>query len=161
MTKLKEVWALGGTDSEAASWADISTKSISRYIEAKPEVAELRDKLKERPILKARQTVVKNLDHVGVSQWYLEKKRKLEFGPSVELPTAPPVFNFNLINNNPQIKQAIVVFEDQVKKAMMQKKTNDPIDQKSPQVLEATPKSSPEANIGGNAGGLEAIPKSS
>ena len=29
--------------------------------------------------MKARSTIVKNLDNVGTSQWYIERKRKSEF----------------------------------------------------------------------------------
>ena len=85
VAKLKEVWALGGSDSEACFWADISKFSLKRYLDANPDIVELRNKLKEKPILKARQTVVNNLNNPDVAFKYLERKKKDEFGAGSEL----------------------------------------------------------------------------
>ena len=41
--------------------------------------------MKERPILKARQTVVKALDNPQQAQWFLERKVKNEFASRSEL----------------------------------------------------------------------------
>ena len=86
VAKLKEVWGLGGSDSEACFWADISKFSLKRYLDANPDIVELRNKLKEKPILKARETVVKNLSNPDIAFRYLERKKKDEFGASAELP---------------------------------------------------------------------------
>jgi hypothetical protein len=86
VAKLKVVWGLGGSDAEACYYADISKFSLSRYLDAYPDVEELRNKLKEKPILKARETVVKNLSNPDIAFRYLERKKKDEFGASVELP---------------------------------------------------------------------------
>lgn len=82
---LKQVWAYGGTDAEAASLAEVSKDSVSRYLQVHEDVKELRDRLKERPILKARQTVVSSLDDPYVAFKYLERKRKEEFAERHEL----------------------------------------------------------------------------
>ena len=80
LSKLQEVWGIGGSDGEAAFYADISTSALSRYLEKNPDIAEFRDKLKEKPVLKARQTIVRDLETVPTAQWYLERKKKDEFG---------------------------------------------------------------------------------
>lgn len=85
LQKLEEVFAIGGTDLEACLYADISKTSLYNYQQDHPEFVERKEKLKERPILKARQTVVKSLDTPQGAQWYLERKKKLEFASRTEL----------------------------------------------------------------------------
>ena len=79
LKKLEEVFAIGGTDKEACFYADISHQTLYTYQEKHPEFVERKEALKERPVLKARQTVIKALDNVSDAQWYLERKAKREF----------------------------------------------------------------------------------
>jgi hypothetical protein len=86
LTKCKEVWALGGTDAEAAYYAEISTASISRYLSAHSDVLEFRNRLKEKPVLLARQTVIAKIpDSYANAMDYLSRKRKAEFSTRSEL----------------------------------------------------------------------------
>lgn len=82
--KLEQVFSLGGTDLEACFYADISHQTLYNYQNAHPEFVERKNALKEQPILKARQTVVKSLDDVQNAQWYLERKAKKEFAQRTE-----------------------------------------------------------------------------
>lgn len=82
--KLEEAFAIGCSDSEACSYADIGQSTLYSYQEKHPEFAERKEKLKERPILKARQTVVKGLDQVEHAKWYLERRKKAEFAQRTE-----------------------------------------------------------------------------
>ena len=84
LNKLEEVWAIGGTDLEAIFYADISHQTLYDYQEKHPEFIERKEKLKERPILKARQTIVKSLDEPEHAKWYLERKAKREFAERKE-----------------------------------------------------------------------------
>lgn len=95
--KLEEVFALGGTDLEACLFADISKSTLYDYQVANPAFVERKEKLKEQPILKARQTVVKSLDNSQSAQWYLERKRKVEFSPRVEQEHSNPDGNLKTI----------------------------------------------------------------
>jgi len=54
------------------------------YAEKYPEFTDRKEALKQRPILKARQTVVKSLEDTNTAQWYLERKKKVEFSPRTE-----------------------------------------------------------------------------
>ncbi len=85
ITKCEEVWALGGTDAEASFYANITGASLSRYLAEKPKVKEFRNRLREKPILKARQTINNNLDDPTTARWYLEKKRSKEFSNKLEV----------------------------------------------------------------------------
>lgn len=83
ITKLTQVWAIGGTDAEAAYYADISTASISRYLDSHPDISEQKNRLKNKPILKARREVIKGLNkNPDFSLKYLERKLSNEFAPS-------------------------------------------------------------------------------
>ena len=88
VAKLKEVWGLGGSDAEACFWADISKFSLKRYLDANPDIVELRNKLKEKPILKARQTIINNLHNPDIAFKYLERKKRDEFGAGSEFSDA-------------------------------------------------------------------------
>lgn len=83
--KLEEVFALGGSDSEACFYANISKQTLYNYQKEHPEFVDRKEALKEKPILKARQTVVKALDDPKDAQWFLERKRKEEFSLRSEL----------------------------------------------------------------------------
>lgn len=85
INKLEEVFAIGGGDLEACFYAGISHESLYKYQREHPEFTERKEALKERPILKARQTIVKSLDDPINAKWYLERKRKKEFAQRNEL----------------------------------------------------------------------------
>jgi hypothetical protein len=83
--KLEEVFALDGTIEEACFYADISKTTYYNWLEKKPELVDRFEALRQRPILKARQTIVKGLDQPDNAKWYLSKKKKKEFGDSVDV----------------------------------------------------------------------------
>jgi hypothetical protein len=85
LNKLEEVFAIGGTDEEACFYADISKQTLYDYQKKHPEYIDRKEQLKERPILKARQTIVKSLDNPDSAKWYLERKRKAEFAHRTEM----------------------------------------------------------------------------
>ena len=85
IAKLEEVFSLGGSDSEACFYANISKQTLYNYQKENPEFVDRKEALKEKPILKARQTVVKALDDPKDAQWFLERKRKEEFSLRQEL----------------------------------------------------------------------------
>jgi len=78
--KLEQAFAIGASDLEACSFADISAQALYDYQNKDPSFLLRKEKLKQRPILKARQEVVKGLsDNPEFSLKYLERKRKKEF----------------------------------------------------------------------------------
>lgn len=90
--KLEEVFALDGTVSEACFYAGISRPTYYTYVNEKAEdgtpekeLFNRFESLRERPILKARQTIVKSLDEPDNAKWYLERKRKNEFAQRSEV----------------------------------------------------------------------------
>lgn len=85
ISKLEQVFAIGGTDKEACSYADISHQTLYKYQEEHPEFTERKEMLKEKPFIKARQTIVKALEDPKDAQWFMERKRKDEFANRHEL----------------------------------------------------------------------------
>ena len=104
--KLEEVFAIGGSDLEACFYAGIGKTTLYNYQNVHPDFVERKEMLKEKPILKARQTVVKSLDDPDMALKYLERKRKSEFGNSLAFGfgdnlTLPSAIQINLINGAP------------------------------------------------------------
>lgn len=85
LKKLEEAFALGCTDEEASFYADISPRTLYNYQTENPEFLQRKDQLKQNPILKARQTLVNNLDKAENARWFLERKKKEEFGSHQEV----------------------------------------------------------------------------
>jgi len=81
--KLEEAFAIGCTDMEACIYADITRQTLTTYQNANPKFLDRKNLLKQNPVLKARQRVESELSSdTSTAKWYLERKRKEEFGPS-------------------------------------------------------------------------------
>ncbi len=85
LKKLEEVFAIDGTVQEACFYADITPTTYYNWLEKKPELVERFEALRNRPVLKARQTVVQSLNTPAGAQWYLQRKRKTEFSERTEV----------------------------------------------------------------------------
>lgn len=77
LNKLEEIFALGGSDKEACFYAGISHQTLYNYQNENPEFVERKEALKEKPVLRARRTVVSSLEEDVDSAWkFLERKDK-------------------------------------------------------------------------------------
>jgi len=89
LQKLDEAFALGCSDEEACFFADISPSSLYNFQNEKPEFLERKQQLKLKPILRARQIVIKAMEkNPSLAFKYLERKCRDEFGSdekSIEL----------------------------------------------------------------------------
>lgn len=95
--KLEEVFALDGSIEEACCYANISRQTYYNWIKEFPEMNEQFDRLRQRPFLKARQTVVKSLDNPDFAFRYLERKKKKEFGSNVDITSDGKELNTALV----------------------------------------------------------------
>ena len=84
VAKLEQAFAIDATVAEACSYADISRDSFYDYLKREPAFSDRIEELRQRPVLKARQTIVKALDTPGSAQWYLGRKAKNEFAERIE-----------------------------------------------------------------------------
>lgn len=85
VAKLEQAFAIDATVAEACSYADISRDSFYDYLKREPAFSDRIEELRQRPVLKARQTIVKSLDNPSRAQWYLGRKAKREFAERTEL----------------------------------------------------------------------------
>jgi len=83
--KLEEAFSIDASVKEACYYADISTDTFYRWIKEYPKLSYKLERLREKPVLKARQTVVRSLDQPDYAFKYLERKKKDEFSPRQEL----------------------------------------------------------------------------
>lgn len=79
LQKLEQVFAMDGSDEEACFYADISPTTLYTYQLKHPEFLERKNALRNKPILAARQTVIKGLDDVDTAFKYLKCKKRDEF----------------------------------------------------------------------------------
>lgn len=80
--KLEEAFSMGCSDREACLYADINPDTLYTYQKKNPKFSERKKTLKEKPVLKARQTILNSLDDPKVAMWFLERKAKSEFNLS-------------------------------------------------------------------------------
>ena len=111
-SKIEEVAALDGSVEEMAYYCDVSRQTIYNWLDEDKELFDRVERLRERPVLKARQTIAKSLDQPQAAQWYLTRKRKKEFAERIENTGAggepmvylisPEIAAKNAINTQPE-----------------------------------------------------------
>jgi hypothetical protein len=87
VTKLEHAFAIDASVEEACSYAEISRNTFYEYLKRNPSFQDRIDDLRQRPVLKARQTIAKSLDDPNHAKWYLERKRRKEYGANIDLTT--------------------------------------------------------------------------
>lgn len=79
--KLEDAFSMGCTDTEACLHAGISQSALYEFQKRNPKFKERKAKLKETPVLRARNKVVSEVEKdTKAAQWYLERKKSDEFG---------------------------------------------------------------------------------
>jgi len=116
LAKLEQAFCIGCTDEEACIFAEINPSTLYRYCNENPEYTERKETLKQKPILKAKATIDNNLKDPDIAKWYLEKKKRNEFGKvseviirSDDFSKIPDVVE---ILKNPQVKRKIEDIEN-------------------------------------------------
>jgi len=89
VAKLIEGFKMGFNDSECCAYCDIARDLYYDYLKRDPKFIDRVNKAKEHPYLKAKHTIMKNMDKPEMARWFLEKRRKEEFGDvkKIELET--------------------------------------------------------------------------
>ena len=86
IAKLEQVFAIDGSVEEACSYAEIGRNSFYDYLKINPDFSNRIADLRERPVLKARQTAVNKIDEsYSNAMDYLKRKKKLEFGDGIDV----------------------------------------------------------------------------
>lgn len=85
--KIEEAAALDASVEEIAFYAGVHRATLHRWLQEDEGLRDRIQELRERPILKARQTITKALDDPNYAFKYLERKKRKEFGANVDLTT--------------------------------------------------------------------------
>jgi hypothetical protein len=85
--KLEQAFALGATVAGACIYAGIAQSSYYAWAQRDADFSERMKALKQRPVLKALQTVVDDLENPATAKWYLEKRHP-DFKPKQEVDIA-------------------------------------------------------------------------
>lgn len=79
--KLDDAFLLGCTDEEACFYAEISKQTLYNYQDANPEYVDRKERLKQNPFFKARQSILSGItDSADIALKFMERKKKDEFG---------------------------------------------------------------------------------
>lgn len=89
-------YKIDATDEEACAFAGISLRQLQYFKELHKNFCDVKAACKELPVLKARQTLVKDLDSPDSAKWYLERKKKKEFSTRQEMTGEDGVPLFNM-----------------------------------------------------------------
>lgn len=81
---LRHAFALGSTTGVACFSAGIAESTFYSWTESDPEFMESMYALKNKPVLKALQTVTDSLDDPKIATWYLEKRHE-DFKPKQDV----------------------------------------------------------------------------
>lgn len=86
INKLKEAFAIGAGVEEACYYAEIDKGTYYNWIKDNEQLFNEFERLKQKPILKARQEVIKGLEgNPEFALKYLSKKKRDEFGDSFDV----------------------------------------------------------------------------
>lgn len=79
MASIKQAASIGASNEEIAHYAEISKQTLYNWQDWTPLFRKFIEHFKEKPILKARQTITGSLDKDDNAKWYLERKTRGEF----------------------------------------------------------------------------------
>ena len=85
LQKLEQGFKIGLTDTECCCYADVNLSTLYEYQKRNPEFLYKKEKWKQFPIAKAKNTIFQSLDDPKTAQWYLERKCKEEFSTQSKL----------------------------------------------------------------------------
>lgn len=117
VAKLEQVFAIDGTVEEACSYAEISRNTFYDYVKKNTDFSNRIEDLRQRPILKARQTVVSSLSEPNNAFRYLEKKRRQEFGDTV--PSAITAVQVNVVGTGAELEKLREKYEEELRTKLL------------------------------------------
>jgi len=83
--RLSRAFSIGADVTAACYYADISRGVFYIWLKENKELKEKFDRLRQKPVMKAYETIANNMSSVETAKWYLERKRKDEFSTKSEV----------------------------------------------------------------------------
>ncbi|WP_457635783.1 hypothetical protein [Persephonella sp.] len=121
LNRLRQALSIDATVEEACFYAGITKDTYYRWIKEDKELADELEGLRNKPVLKARETVVKSLGDPNWAFKYLEKKRRKEFGNYQEIDLKGKVENTQDLNDK-DIERIAEKYEQDIENALRKKK---------------------------------------
>ncbi|KKU88275.1 MAG: hypothetical protein UY18_C0017G0009 [Microgenomates group bacterium GW2011_GWF2_47_9] len=92
VAKLKEAFTIGSNVKRACANAEISIDSYYRYLKEYPELRNVFENLREKPVLKAEAIVAEKLNDkdIDTAKWLLERRAKGEYSTRQEIAPINP-----------------------------------------------------------------------
>lgn len=91
--RLEYAFSCGCPVTEACLFAKVPRSTFYLYCERNEGFMDRMNELRDKPVLKARLTISKNLDDPKVAQWLLERKLKKEFSAQVDISSTNTNYN--------------------------------------------------------------------
>lgn len=101
LVKLKHAAAMDASVAEMAYLCGVSRQTIYTWLKENPELSDEIDRLRAYPVLKARENVMKELEHgkdYNKSMDFLKRKRRKEFGDNVDHTSGGEKINISFDN---------------------------------------------------------------
>ncbi|ACC98511.1 hypothetical protein Emin_0958 [Elusimicrobium minutum Pei191] len=102
--QLEYAFSIGCNAVQACVFAKVSRDSFYLALKKDREFSDRIDKLKQNPVLKAKQTVFNDLGNPQTARWYLEKKAADEFGNRQSLTVDATVESKNVLDEETILK---------------------------------------------------------
>lgn len=84
--KLEQLYSLDASLGEMCSFLDVSDQTIYNWKKVNPELFGKLERMRDKPTLKARQTAIQKFtESYSNAMDYLKRKKKLEFGDSIDV----------------------------------------------------------------------------
>ena len=107
LAKLEDAFTNAFSDEQACSYVGISTTTLFRYETKHPEFRKRKAMLKQRPDIKAKQTIVKNLGN-SIDAWRWLERRDPDFVPTSKVKLSGNIEVADLTANmSPEEKTAL------------------------------------------------------
>lgn len=101
--RLEYAFSCGCPVTEACLFAKVNRATFYNYCNRNKGFMDRMNELRDKPVLKARLTISKNLDDPKVAQWLLERKLKKEFSAQVDISSTNT--NINTTVNMNKLKE--------------------------------------------------------
>lgn len=127
LNKLRQAFSYGCTDNEACVVAGISQETFYNYLKVDKSFLQERDELRLRPIISARQMIVKNIPNdLAHARWYATKKLSQEFGDKMNIEHTV-VHKVNLDLSDPAVRETLSRLDDFARQKLIQPKQDETI----------------------------------
>lgn len=117
--RLMDTWKMDASETECLFYSGISDDQYKYFLKMHPHFSAVKVLIREGPNLKARKTIYNSLDNPETAKWYLERKKKNEFGTSGAVTAVQLNIGGDVISDA-KVKKLVDEFEEKLKETYKQ-----------------------------------------